>query len=139
VVEPSDLVVSAGGGAVLMKAFDFFVRRYVSKADAREEAAEKEKKDAELADSKKRDEREREMDGKLDQLLKEVAGLTVETRNDRERAAATAAAIQAAVSEVKARIDGVSANHGPRLGAVEQDLAGLRARVDVMAIPRGRK
>lgn len=149
-VDPSDIILGGAGGAAIMKAFDFALRRYISKADAREESAEKsrlerekaaeqEKKDAEAAALKKRDEREREMDGKLDQLLKEVAGLTVETRNDRERAATTAAAIQAAVSEVKARIDGVSANHGPRLGAVEQELAGLRARVDVMATPRGRK
>ena len=48
------------------------------------------------------------MGQKLDQLLLEVASLTGEVRNDRERSATTAAAIQAAVSEVKARIDGVS-------------------------------
>ena len=71
------------------------------------------------------------MGQKLDQLLLEVASLTGEVRNDRERSATTAAAIQAAVSEVKARIDGVSANHGPRLGTVEQELAALRARVDL--------
>lgn len=130
-VEPSDVIVSAGGGAALMKAFDFFVRRYVSKADAREEAAEQERKAAEKEATEKRDEREKEMGQKLDQLLLEVASLTGEVRNDRERSATTAAAIQAAVSEVKARIDGVSANHGPRLGAVEQELAALRARVDL--------
>ena len=127
-MDPSEIAASVGGGALAMKLVDVIVKRFVSKADAQEETA-----------AKKRDEREREMDGKLDQLLKEVAGLTVETRNDRERAAATAAAIQAAVSEVKARIDGVSANHGPRLGAVEQELAGLRARIDVMAAPRGKR
>lgn len=126
-IEASEVVVSVGGGAVAMKLADLVVKRFVGKADTAEQDA-----------SRKRDEREREMDGKLDQLLKEVASLTVETRNDRERAASTAAAIQAAVSEVKARIDGVSSNHGPRLGAVEQELAGLRARIDVMAT-KGRR
>jgi hypothetical protein len=126
-MDPSEIVASVGGGAVAMKLVDIIVKRFVTKADQNEEAAEK-----------KRDEREREMDGKLDQLLTQVATLSTETRNDRERSAAMAAAIQAAVSEVKARIDGVSANHGPRLGAVEQELAGLRARLDVMAV-KGRR
>ena len=126
-MDPSELAASAGGGALGMKLLDVAFKRFIAKADAQEEAV-----------TKRRDEREREMDGKLDQLLKEVAGLTVETRNDRERASATAAAIQAAVSEVKARIDGVSANHGPRLGELEQRMASLSTRVDGLE-PRKRR
>lgn len=121
-LEGGGFVVS---GALAMKAVDFVVSRFVKKADTQLERAA-----AEQA------ERERAMNEKLDQLLREVAEIKVETRNDRERAAATAAAIQAAVSEVKARIDGVSANHGPRLGAVEQELAALRARLDLVVTSR---
>lgn len=137
--DPAELLLATGGGALVMKALDFAFRRYVSRADAREQDAEKAESDRTRDAEHKRDAREAEMNRKLDELLKEVATLSTETRRDRETATTTAAAIQAAVAEVKSRIDGVSANHGPRLGAVEQELAGLRARIDVIVTPRGKR
>lgn len=113
------------GTVAVREGVAFLAKRFVSKADSVEQKREEE-----------RDERERSMVEKLERLLAEVAELKTEVRADRERAAA----VQAAVNEVKARIDGVSANHGPRIGALEQELAALKARVgDPLRRSRGRR
>lgn len=113
------------GTVAVREGVAFLAKRFVSKADSVEEKREAE-----------RDERERSMVEKLERLLAEVAELKTEVRADRERASA----VQAAVNEVKARIDGVSANHGPRIGALEQELAALKARVgDPLRRSRGRR
>lgn len=123
-LEGGGLVVS---GAVAVKGLELLIARFVRRSD---EASER----AAVAQA----EREHAMDAKLDQLLREVAELKVETRNDRESAKTMSAAIQAAVGEVKSRIDGVSANHGPRLNSLEQEIAALRTRFEVLT-SRGRK
>jgi len=116
-VETGGLVLAGGG---IVKALDMLWDKYVRKEHERE-----------------RDQRELTRDAKLDRVLQEIGELKVEARNDRTRLGEVSAAIQAAVSEVKARIDGVSANHGPRLGAVEQEIAGIKARLD--EAPRRRR
>lgn len=71
---------------------------------------------------------------KLDTVLATLHELQTEVRADRERAAA----VQSAVIEVKDRINGVSANHGPRIGDLEQRWAALDARVVMLEARRKR-
>lgn len=104
-------LVLAGGGVV--KALDMLWDKYVRKEHERE-----------------RDRRELERDGKLDRVLSEIGELKVEARNDRQRLADVSTSVNAAFSEVKERINGISGNHGPRLGQLEQDFSALRARID---------
>lgn len=113
-VETAGLVV---GGGVGWKAVEFLFARFVSRAD------------------RERDDREKAVADKLDQVLSELHELKTGIAADRERAISQSAA----VSEVKARIDGISANHGPRLGQLEQDMAATRERLDGLERRRGKK
>jgi hypothetical protein len=62
----------------------------------------------------------------LDQVL------SVLTRLERDMALMTErqAAQAASTSEVKARIDGVSANHGPRIASLEERVTRLEVQAD---------
>ena len=70
---------------------------------------------------------------KIDEVLAELHDLKTEVRADRERASA----VQSIVAEVKERIDGVSNNHGPRIGELEQRWAALDARLSSLERKRG--
>lgn len=109
-LETVGLVVGGGAG---WKAVEFIVSRFVTRADAKEAMAERERED-----------RERAVSEKLDRLLAEVGELRSDARTDRERQVA----LQAAHSEVKSRLDGMSENYGRRIGQLEQDMAALKAK-----------
>jgi len=111
VSDPIELGGAALGGAVALKAFDFVVARFFGRVAKADEA------EAKAVEG---------LSKKLDEVLAELHALKTELAGDRERAAA----VQAAVSKVEARIDGISANHGPRLGSAEQELAAVKARLD---------
>lgn len=64
------------------------------------------------------------MEKKIDQLLLDVAEIKSENRVTAERQLVTTAV----VAEVKDRIDGVSTNHGKRLGELELWRAGIDAK-----------
>ncbi len=107
-------------GMVVMKVIDFVVARFLKKATSADEAEARAVVD---------------LGKKMDLLLAELHTIKTELAGDRERAAA----VQAAVSKVESRIDGISANHGPRLGSVEQELAAVKARLDALERVKGRK
>lgn len=122
-LDPAEGVGLVVGGAGGVKLFDLLVTRFFRRAEQAEDS--REEAQAEVV---------KELNSKLDAVLSELHELKSETRADRERAAA----VQSALSEVKNRIDGISANHGPKIGALEQEMAALKARVDSVERPRRR-
>ena len=90
----------------------WFTARFVSKADNAEKKAVDE-----------RDAREKTMAEKLDTIVTTLADM----KNDATQARERQAALAAAHSEVKARIDGMSENYGRRVGQLEQEVAALKA------------
>ncbi len=117
-VETAGLVV---GGGVGWKAVEFLFARFVSRADK-----ERERADAE------RDTREKEMSEKIDRLLTDVGDLKSEIRLHSERATA----VQASVSEMRGRLDGVSKNHADRLTKLEELTVRLDERINGRKVKR---
>lgn len=111
--DPVELGGAAVGGAVILKGLDFVVSRFFGRVVKADEA------EAKAVEG---------LGKKLDEVLAELHALKTELATDRERGAA----VQAAVSKVEARIDGISSNHGPRLGQTEQELAAVKARLDAL-------
>ncbi len=68
---------------------------------------------------------EKARDGKLDTVLAKLGAVELELRSLLEKASTTAGSI----SEVKSRVEGISANHGNRLGTLEQTTTELRTRI----------
>lgn len=93
------------------------------KVDEAEQAARHEKEEREKEETRRRDERESAMSGKLDRIENSINDLKSDAREDRQRAAQ----LQGAVDKIEERIDGVSANHRPRIEALEQKVAVLEA------------
>lgn len=81
-------------------------------------------------------------DKKLDALLagqeeqkKQLSVVELELRGLTERLSTQAGQ----VAEAKARIEGISANHGGRLGAVEQALVEIRTKLAMLETPRRKR
>lgn len=68
---------------------------------------------------------EKARDGKLDTVLAKLSAVELELRSLLEKSSTTAGSI----SEVKSRVEGISANHGNRLGTLEQAATELRTRI----------
>lgn len=113
--DPTDIAVAAlgsGGGVVLLQQL---ISRLLKKgADAEEKAAAS-------------------MALKLDKVLEEV-GLV---KHELGLMAQSLSTTTGTVAEVKARIDGVSANHGGRLGELERKHENIETRLG--ALERRRK
>lgn len=116
-MDPSELVASVGGGAVAMKLVDIVVKRFVTKADATEEAVAKE-----------RDEREKKMATKLEEIATSLADLRSDAKADRKEQASLVGALK----KVEERIDAVSANHRPKIEQLEQKVPVLEFRIDAL-------
>ena len=116
--DPSDIVGlvigSSVGGAALWKFGEWLVVSKLKKGEVLEAKAES------------------ELERKVDLLLSKVTSIESESRVAAERAVAA----NAVVAEVKARIDGVSNNHGGRIGALELDLARQGERIAAIESPR---
>lgn len=110
---PEQAAALLAAGALGPRFIAWVGARFVSKADdtARQIASE-------------RDEREKAMALKLEEIASSIAELRSDARNDRERQAA----LTAAHAEVKERINGVSENHRPRIERLEQKVAVLEAQ-----------
>ena len=68
---------------------------------------------------------ERGRDDKLELVLVKLTALELELRTLVEKLSAQTGA----VAEVKARVEGISSNHGSRLGTIEQTLVEHRTRI----------
>lgn len=95
-------------------AVKWIFERLVRKQDAHEEQREA-----------KLEQRDHDLSLKLDAALAKLAHLESEVRIVSERISSQGAGVQ----EAKARIDGISANYGPRLSALEQSIVELRTRI----------
>lgn len=107
-VEAAQLILGGGGGAIaLWKAAEWLVVNRLKRAEKAEEVAESEDR------------------AKLDTVLNVV------TKMERELAlmAQQLSTQSGTVSEVKGRIDGMSANYGARLAQLEKDVVELRTLV----------
>jgi hypothetical protein len=117
--EPSEIVglLAGGGGGVLAvyKLAEWLVTSKLSKADKAEEKADeaREKASHELA---------AKMGEVLAVVQKMEKELAVMARDISTQAGS--------VNEVKARIEGISSNYGPRLAALEQGIVELRTMLD---------
>jgi hypothetical protein len=107
---PTDLAVWVGG--VVLTALGGLLVFFVTRLFSGKDKAEAERKDA---DSKK-----------LDAVLEKIAHVEQRLEVIAERFSAQSGRVE----ELKARIDGVSSNHGPRIAKCEQDVVELRTRVD---------
>lgn len=110
---PEQAAVILAAAAFGPKLVTWLGARFVSKAD-----------DAEKRATTERDEREKKMEKKLEEIATSINDLKSDAREDRSRAAQ----LQGAVSKIEERIDGVSNNHRPRLEALEQKVAVLEAQ-----------
>jgi hypothetical protein len=68
---------------------------------------------------------ERNRDDKLELVLAKLTALELELRTLVEKLSAQTGA----VAEVKARVEGISSNHGSRIGTIEQTLVEHRTRI----------
>ncbi len=114
-LETASLLVGGGGGAVAVyKAMEWLVVSRLKRSEKAEEHVESEARAA-----------LREQRDKLDEVLGVVQKM------DRELATLTQSLQhhQNTVSEVKARIDGISSNYGVRIGALENGATETRTRM----------
>ena len=93
------------------------------KVDEAEQNAKHEKEEREKEETRRREDREAAMSVKLDRIESSINDLKSDAREDRQRAAQ----LQGAVDKIEERIDGVSANHRPRIEVLEQKVAVLEA------------
>lgn len=115
--------LSGPGAIALWKVGEWGVTRFVKKADTAEEKLEQQEAT------------------KLDKVLEKVTNIEVELSDLRHEAKAAAgrhAQIEGAVAEVRARIDGVSNNHGPALDALKQTVARYDERIKALEGKRRR-
>jgi len=87
--------------------------RFVSKAD-----------DAEKRATNERDEREKAMAKKLEEIATSINDLKSDAREDRSRSEQ----LRGAVDKIEERINAVSNNHRPRIELIEQKVAVLEAQ-----------
>lgn len=116
--DPGEIVgLLTGGGASVLGLYK--VGEWLVKS--RFDRAEKTEADAEAAKAKATE----DLGTKLEQVL------AVVTKMDREFAvmARDLSTTTGSVGEVKARIDGLSANHGPRLAKLEEEMARIDERL----------
>jgi len=116
VSDPTDLIMTglgSGGGALLLQ--QILARMLKRGADAEEKAAES-------------------MAVKLDKVLEEVGAV----KHELGLMAQSLSTTTGTVAEVKARIDGVSANHGGRLGELERKHENLETRLAALERRRGK-
>lgn len=115
--DPSEIVglVATGGGSTLLAKYlwDRFLRGE-QRVEKRAEHLEEKQESA--------------LEQKVDLLLTKMTNMEANHRVSEERAIASAAV----VAEVKARIDGVSSNHGGRIGSNELEIAKLGERVSAL-------
>lgn len=78
---------------------------------------------------------EAERDEKMDAVLAKLSALEM----DMVRLLEKDATQLSQVTELKSRVEGLSANYGGRLGSVEQSIAELRSRVVALESPRRRR
>lgn len=109
---PEQAAVILAAAAFGPKLVTWLGARFVSKAD-----------DSAKRIATERDEREKAMAKKLEEIAASINDLKSDARADRERQAGLAAAH----AEVKERIDGISNNHRPRIEVLEQKVAVLEA------------
>jgi chromosome segregation ATPase len=127
----ADLIEGVGlvaGGGVGLKVVEFVIGKLWAKADKQEEALEVARREQEERDRKDREIRESKLGDKIDTLIRDVSDMKSAAQLDRERATATAASIQGAMAEVKARVEGMSNNYGTRLHGIETKLSVIEAR-----------
>lgn len=108
----AQLAGAGAGGAGVVALGKWLLERFVGRSDEAEKKAEA------------------RQEHKLDQVLVSVQNLERDLAIYREKQTAH----EAVVAETRARIDGVSANHGPRVSALEERVTRLEERN-----PRGRK
>lgn len=101
--DPAEIVALVGGSSTAGVIGKFLWDKYVRREE--------------------RDEVQR--DGKLDAVLAKLSALELDFRSLVEKLSTQTGA----VAEVKARVEGMSANHGGRLGSVEQAIVELRTRI----------
>lgn len=109
-MEPSDILATGGGAAgvgVLAKYIWDSVRQ-------RKEQLE--------------DRAEETRDAKLDTVLEKLGNLELEFRGAMERIAAQTSTL----GEVRARVEGISANYGQRISEMEKELVAIRTRVEAL-------
>ena len=94
------------------KAMAWIGARFISKADEAEKRAAVE-----------RDERERKMEKKLEEIALSINDLKSDAREDRSRSEQ----LRGAVEKMEERINAVSNNHRPRLELLEQKVAVLES------------
>jgi F0F1-type ATP synthase gamma subunit len=68
---------------------------------------------------------EESRDDKIDQVLSKLTALELDMRSLVEKLSTQAAT----VARVEARVEGISSNHGSRLGTMEQTAVELRTRI----------
>lgn len=78
---------------------------------------------------------EKGRDEKLELVLAKLTALELEMRTLVEKLSTQTGA----VAEVKARVEGISNNHGSRLGTLEQTLVEMRTRIIALEDKRGRR
>ena len=112
-LQPEQAAALLAAAAFGPKLVTWLGARFVSKAD-----------DAEKRATNERDEREKAMAKKLEEIATSINDLKSDAREDRSRAAQ----LQGAVDKIEERIDGVSNNHRPRIELLEQKVAVLEAK-----------
>ncbi len=77
---------------------------------------------------------EHQRDSKLDTVLSKLSALELDMRSLVEKSSMQTGA----VAEVKARVEGISTNHGSRIGQLEQTIVELRTRIVALEDKRRR-
>ncbi len=122
VSDGSDLVGYIGGGGGAVAVLVKFIWDSVQKRNAALE------KKVALDEEKSEDARDKKMDAMLAemrQIVVKVGAMELDMRSLLEKHATQIGAI----AEVKARVEGISTNHGARIGTIEQALVELRTRL----------
>jgi hypothetical protein len=116
---------SAGGGGIVLVIAKFIWDSVKGRKDQLEKQVETSAKEIDVA-----------RDAKMDAVLSKLGTMELDMRSLLEKHATQIGAI----AEVKNRVEGISTNHGGRLGTIEQALVELRTRlISVESQPSKRK
>jgi hypothetical protein len=111
VADPSEIISYVGGGAGGLAAIGVITKYIWDSVKGRKDQLESKA--------------EADRDDKMEQVLSKLNAMELDMRSLLEKHATQIGQ----VAEVKARIEGISTNHGGRLGTIEQTLVELRTRI----------